>query len=213
MLAGFGREKIRTGILMKRLTYESGYALLTALVFLLILTTLGVVSMQSSTLEYRMGTNTAFYEIALQGSDGGRRATALLIDEHIFERGWTGVSRPNGMTVIDKDNANGADMLFLPGTSDANQSQEADNENLQVNTTLLQDIDYNQGQLAADIAVVQVATVTNQGAGTAQLSGYQGLGKSVSTGGFSTYYEVRSEGNSRGDAKAITASNYRYVPR
>ena len=195
------------GRLKQRVAQDAGYALFTSLVFLLILSTLGIVGMQSSTLEYRMGTNTAFHEQAFQSADGGRRATTILLDHHIQSRGWNGVDKPSGMTVLDKDSTDGADMLFLPAASQATA------EDLQQVSGPIQDIAYEQAPLSSSIAVVEVATITNKGAGSAQLSGYQGLGKSLSVGGFANIYEVRSTGSAKGNASTTIASNYRLIPR
>lgn len=191
--------------LKQRVIKDSGYALFTSLVFLLILTTLGVVGMQSSTLEYRMGTNTAFHEQAFQSADGGRRATTTLLDHHIQARGWNGVDMPSGMGVREENGE--AVMLFLPAASQTTA------EDLQLVHGPTKDIQYEQDPLSSSIAVVEVATITNKGAGSAQLSGYQGLGKSLAVGGFANIYEVRSTGSAKGNATTTVASNYRLIPR
>ena len=185
---------------------SQGFALFMALVFLLVMTTLGITMMNYSTLEYRMSVNTAFHEQAFQAAEGGRKAMTSILDEHIFERGWAGVSLPSGMTINDNNNDSRPDNLFITSTTNST-------EDLQQPTTLIEDASYSKASIKASISVISVGALANSGSGQEMFRGYDGLGQGSGSGGSARFFEVRSKGASNGNSTATIASHYRVILR
>lgn len=199
-----------------RASGQRGFALVTSLVLLLVLTLVGVFSMQGANMEYRMAANATFRDRAFQSSETGRRAMNGLVDKHVFERGWpNSITIPSGLSVLDKDTDGAPDTLFLGN---------AGSEDLLNDTTLIDDarlrIDGNAdgdhldaGDVDAAIQVFRTQVVTPPGAGMQMVSGYEGLGKAAAAGGTHLYFELRSDGLAAGSARATTAADYRTVVR
>ncbi len=196
---------------------QAGYVLATSLIFLLVITMVAVVGMQSTSMEYSISTNTALATRAFEAAEGGRAAADQVLDRHIFERGWGDeVDLPPTVTVLDKDGDNASDVLFTDNSegADALLNESA----LETDITFRVDADgdgkYTGDEDAkADIMVYKTGVVAATGAATAMVSGYEGLGKASAAGGAHIYFEIRSRGEAPGGAKAITANTFRVVVR
>lgn len=196
---------------------QTGYILVTSMVFLLVLTMVAVFGIQYSVLEYQMGTNTAFTTQAMEASESGRVATSKILNAHIYERGWNdAVEVPASLEVLDKDNQDGIDLLYV----DNSETPEAllGEEELDVDATYRLDGDgdaaYNgKKDVLADVAVYKTRVVNATGSGTAMVSGYEGLGKAAAAGGAKIFFELRSVGKAPNGAQVTTASDYRLVIR
>jgi Tfp pilus assembly protein PilX len=177
---------------------QSGAVLITALMFLTVLTLIGVVSMQTTSLDYRMSSNAVFKDRAMTASENARTAVASVIDDHLFERGWTSVVMPTGVVVVDA-----AKQLYV--LNDAGESL-ASTGSLTVDLTHTSD-----ANSSADVMVYKTQTKLAAGAGVAMISGYEGLGKAAASGGANVYFELRSRGKSTHSAQATTATEYRAI--
>ncbi|MGH8446954.1 MAG: pilus assembly PilX family protein, partial [Solimonas sp.] len=67
---------------------QNGYALVTAMIFLIILTLVALIAIRSTGLEIKMGANSAMRIEALEASETPRTALGPLLDAHVFARGW-----------------------------------------------------------------------------------------------------------------------------
>jgi hypothetical protein len=193
---------------------QQGYVLITAMIFLAILTLVAVVSMQSTTFGYQMSTNMVVKDRTFQFSETGRTGMAQVMDAHVFERGWnSAVMLPSGLDILDKDSSGGDDDLYLSNET---------GEDLYDDTSIVTDANYqvdgngdgdyvDGGDINAGISVYKTQAINAPGAGTAMSSGYEGLGKSVAAGGLHMYFELRSRGQSITGAQSVTASEYRVV--
>jgi hypothetical protein len=193
---------------------QNGYVLITAMIFLAILTLVAVVSSQSTTFEYKMSTNLVLKDRAFQSSETGRTAIGDVLDAHIFERGWdSAVNIPSGMAILDKDTSGAADDLYLAneaGEDLLNDNTLATDATYQVDAN--NDGDYTDGgDINATVSVIKTQAIAASGSGTAMSAGYEGLGKSVAAGGLHMYFELRGRGNSATGAQSVTASEYRVV--
>lgn len=197
--------------------HQQGYILVTGLLFLLVITMVGVASMNLSTVDYKISSNTAFHVDAFENAETARQtAGSELLFQYIKNRDWSGFgfTIPAGVTVVDTNRA-----LFMgneESTADLRNGVYGDVSTL---TTDLQfaldgnaDGDTNDGvDAVANIMVIKTDTRAAEGANTAQLSGYEGDGKGAAGGGTYNFFMLMSQGRSAANAAATTATDYRYV--
>lgn len=194
-----------------------GFALLTSLILLFTLTLVGIVAMHSTTLEYRMSTNSAYLSRAREISEAGRMAVSSLLPQHTYERSWSGIELPDGLELGDgADDGTEPDNRY--GGNEAGESFDVtDPDSLATDATFQIDVDANGDgdttdevdQFDADIKIYQTATKLDKGSGTAMVAGYEGLGKGAASGGTVLYYYVASEGKAPSGTRYWTSSDTR----
>ena len=202
---------------IKNHNHQSGYILVTGLLFLLVITLVGVTSMNLSTVDYKISSNTAFHVDAFENAESARKtAGSDLLFEYIKNRGWSGIgfSVPTGVGVVDNNRD-----LFMGNEEDAATLRSGVYGDISVLTTDIQfaldgntDGDTNDGvDAVAGIMVIKTDTRAAEGSNTAQLSGYEGDGKGAAGGGFYNFFMLMSQGRSAANAAAATSTDYRYV--
>lgn len=187
-----------------------GNVLVTGLIFVMVLTVLGVGSMQSSSLEYRMSTNTAFKKQAFEFSESGRSSVTQVIDSHIFGRGWTGVNTANGLAVLDKDNTGGSDLIYINESGESVTSPVEDAEfyiDENGNTT------YEVTEKVAGVSVFLAKDDVAKGNSAGAANGYSGAGKGIGNGGFHMFFQVQSDGTGNSNSRSSISTDFRYVAR
>ena len=216
---------------------QRGVALFVGLIFLIVLSLVAVIAMQSTFLEMRMSTNVARHEEAFQMSESMRTLVDPFLDQNMFNTGWP-VSWGGDVPDADFDFSalNAAQValfqssitkvggvpkkLYLQLDSPDASGTAGTTEDPNNPSTWVTDIAFSQanpngvGNIAANISIVPDGTVLNQGAGSAQSAGYRGLGVSSASGGASRYFEMQSVGLSPSDAsngRAVTIAQYRAV--
>ncbi|TBR40004.1 MULTISPECIES: pilus assembly PilX family protein [Dyella] len=102
---------------MNHLTYatlrmrhrQRGVALLVGLIFLVMLTLVSIVVMRGTMLEMHLSTATARHEQAFEASETTRAIPEVVINDHVFNRGWPkawGGDVPDGMFDLNTSFAN-----------------------------------------------------------------------------------------------------------
>ncbi|HET6906269.1 MAG TPA: PilX N-terminal domain-containing pilus assembly protein [Rhodanobacteraceae bacterium] len=220
---------------------QRGMALFVGLVFLVVLSLVAVIAMQSTFLEMRMATNVARHEEAFQMSDSMRGALGPFLEANLLTGGWPvswgGTAPdsqfdwssvcPNASLPVTAANCPlvntfktaiaGATTPFkqITGPLDPGE-QPYDPSTWVTDFTLTQANPNGIGKIAASISLVPDGIVPNQGSGTAQAAGYRGLGVSTAAGGFAKFFEVQAIGLSPSDGsngRAVTIAQYRTVTR
>lgn len=202
---------------------QTGMVLVISLILLLVLTLVAVIAMRSTSVDLQMTTNTMLQTRAFQGSESGRGMVASsgeLLGNHVFYRGWPGSTEipvpttsnftalPDGISIVDNTAElyieNNADMGDLSaGAVDMRYQIDGSDPN---NTSFDDQEDIN-----ADIFVTKLATVAAPGSGTAQVSGYEGIGAGAAGGGAHVYFDIRSRATAPGNARSVTGVDYRAV--
>jgi hypothetical protein len=220
---------------------QRGIALFVGLIFLVVLSLVAVIAMQSTFLEMRMATNVARHEEAFQMSDSMRGMMGPFVDYNLLNGGWP-VSWGGAVPDSDFDWSSVCPTASIPvtagncplvntfetaikaaptslkqitGSIDVNE-EPYDPSTWVTDLTLTQDNPNGIGKIAAAISLIPDGVVANQGSGTAQAAGYRGLGVSIAAGGFAKFFEVQSVGLSPDDGsngRAVTIAQYRAVTK
>lgn len=180
---------------------ESGYILITGMIFLLIIALVSVSSLEGVNLDYKISTNDSFKDIAFQNSESGRTLIGDRISYYTYHRQWEGVDDTG---------------LVIPGDYDPTVDVLQTGEDLYDTSTLAVDMTYElQSEsievMQAAINIVKAPGINSSGSGLQQLAGYEGLGKGAGSGSMFLLYEIRSSGFGPSNAKAVTASEYKVV--
>jgi len=200
----YSETKVSVGLrqnTLKRKT-QAGSVLAVSLLILLVLTLIAVTAMDGSSLGYKMSMNSIYHEEAFNNSESARTAVTGAVVQYLDGgEDWASVNMPDGLSV----DSNGGQISANNGAS----------ENIYNNASLQKDFSYSKAGITADIYVLKGPTSPNTaGAGSAQLTGYSGGGIGAGgAGGVYKYYEMRSNGTSKSNAKSWTAVEFRHVPK
>ena len=189
---------------------SKGNVLVVGLVFILVLTVLGVGSMQSSNLEYRMSTNTAFKKQTFEYSESGRSSVSQVLDPHIFGRGWTGVNTPSGLDVLDNDGTTGIDLIYENEPSELVTAPEDDAD---FYIDFDGDSNNDADEKVAGVSVYEIKSDIAVGTSAGTASGYSGAGKGLGNSGLHMFFQVVSSGEGSGESRSGVATDFRYVVR
>ncbi|MBI2801519.1 MAG: hypothetical protein HYX63_14775 [Gammaproteobacteria bacterium] len=201
---------------------EHGFALIVALVLLLVMTMIAVVAMRSTTLDLKMTTNTTLNRRAFQNSDGPRVAIGPALSYHVFYRGWP-QSIPGGVVpnstnfvippeVTVKD---GSKLYYMGDNGVIKDLPAPDGDGL---TPRAEDMHFfgnaNQGgrnDMVSSIWVTRTGAALAGGSGAAQGSGYIGTGVGAAGADAHVFLDLRSTGSAAGNAQVRTGADFRVL--
>ena len=184
---------------------QQGNVLVAGLIFVMVLTVLGVGAMQSSNLEYRMSTNTAFKKNAFEYSESGRAAMTQVLSQHLSEDSWTGVTMDGGLSILDNDGVSGADLMSENEGTETVGNPEEDAE-------YYIDVDGDgTNDLVAEVSVYSFDPIASPGSSLGQFGGSEGAGKSGGKGTYRRVLQVVSDGIGPSNARAAVATDFRHV--
>jgi len=178
---------------------QSGYILITGLIFLLGISLITISMVQGTNLDYKIASNETFKAVAFQGSESGRAVSGEAIAYYMYDRQWDGLTI-NGLTI-----PSGYDPfsdVLKTGEDLYNSSSLEVDLNFDLSSTAVETID-------AEINVIKAEGVQLNKSALNQLSAYEGLGKGAGAGGASILFELRSQGKGPADAVAVTASEFK----
>lgn len=202
---------------------QTGFVLITALIFLVVLTLVAVIAVKSTGLELRMSANNAMHTEAFEASEAPRQVTARLLEVLGFNSasGWpvsVGGATPNdqfafpipaSVTLYNSSGAAGGtplnwfvdipetDFDYTSFTPVARYSGDISTDG----TAAL--------EMTADIDVQRMRTAQKQGCGLGGSEGYGGTTPNC----VDFFFYITSRGVDPTNAAAYeTSSVYRYVP-
>ncbi len=200
---------------------DRGYALVTGLIFLTILTTVGIFTLRNTALEMMMSANNNKNAQAFEAAEATRMIVSTLIDPHVYNRGWPKTiggaidddffrnAIPTGLTI--SNNGNWYDRPFQTSSSfnpldlstvDAHYSDD------------IYSAGKNRFTLQGIAAVKPLRVDIQPGSNAAMSAGYEGLGKGAGAGGGNIFFYVVAQGQDPGaQATRYTAAIHRYVIR
>ena len=208
---------------MKRSSRQTsgGFALITAIIFLVLLTLVALAAIRGSGLEVKSSANNTLRATAFESSESTRALVSTLIDPLCYAGGWPGsiggeVSDaefasplPAGLTIANNNTATaGPDNWCVETEATFNPNPST------VDARYVRTLDRTQINGAASVQRLYIAGAV--GAGQAQGAGYSPPGIAVASGGGNIYFHVQSRGNERADAPEAsynTSAVYRYVIR
>lgn len=209
------------------LNTERGYALITAIVFLVILSTVGVITLRNTGLEIRMNANNNRQTEAFEAAELARTLTAQLLEPHLRTRGWPASAGglipdarfahaiPKGMTLGKNSEGTAPASWHEVEMSDSSDFNPLDMSTIAAhyysNVAAKESKDFI---VQAAVSVKKLHVDMNPGNGVAMASGYQGLGQSAAKGGSNLYLNITAHGKDPfSQASSFTSSDYRYVIR
>ena len=172
---------------------QQGYALITSILFLVLLTIVALSTLKSSGLEARMGANSALHAQAFESSESTRYIMDNMVDESLFNRGWpvaiggTVANTEFDPTITTMLNACGSATTSTPGVCITKVSSVPRNwfsgnsecggstpcasfpNNLDLDATYTQLIDSHGNTLTGNVYVYKLNTTLAAGEGTQQV--------------------------------------------
>lgn len=203
---------------------ERGFALIVALVLLLVMTMIAVVAMRSTTLDLKMTTNTTLNRRAFQNSDGSRVSIGPALSSHVFYRGWpvsAGGTVPNSpafvipteVTVID-----GTKLYYMGENGVIKDLPKPDGDGL---TPRVEDMRFradvngngtvDSDDMFSNLWVTRSGAALAGGSGAAQGSGYIGTGVGAAGADAHVFLDLRSRGSALGNAQVRTGADFRVL--
>lgn len=216
---------------------QRGIALFVGLVFLIVLSLVAVIAMQSTLLEMRMSTNVARHQEAFQMSDSMRGVMGPFIQYNLATGGWPAswggavpdndfdwsVVCPTASIPVNAVNCPlvktvktaiiAGSLKQITGALDTGEVPYLPNKWL-TDLTFTQTNPNGIGDIADNISMIPDGVSANSGAGEAQAAGYQGKGHSIAAGGHANFFQVQSVGLSPSDGtngRAVTIAQYGVV--
>jgi PilX N-terminal len=217
---------------------QRGATLFVGLMFLLVLTLVALVSMQSTTLEMKMATNQAQRQSAFQSAESMRLMAGAIVSQNTLNRGmknftgsalsWANTSgsgtvggQPGGGASCTSATLGAAQQLYQnDNASTYSTTWHTINGLFQGNVpnATATTIAGNPNKLLTDCTHASTGTVawsnvyaigTRNTPGTGSAQNESATGVGASGGGATKWFEIRSQGQVGNGAVAVTAAEYR----
>ena len=185
---------------------SGGFALIVALVLLLVMTMVAVIAMRSTTLDLKMATNTAVGRRAFQASESIRAMLSAMWGDAVRNEGWPaslGGSQadskfPPGINTDLQVHAPSADPQSMPSNLADVEGARSTTPDISYSVDLNGDGVIGEEDLKADVWVTKIGTHPEH-PGCNTCNPYPAF----------LFYELRSRGYSAGHAETQTSANFR----
>lgn len=191
---------------------QKGFVLISALIFLVILTLVITFGLSNSKLEFKMSKNAAENLRAFNNSEGARTVSVKAFQDYAFRGNWVdndggtaGIQPETNLTVVDTVRNMAA--INPVGALLTNHSTIEDPDG---NGTLDPDMTYNLSGQTTNIYVMRTGSQLLPGSDPSFASGGEGAGSGAASGGSYGLYELRSDGQAADAAESMTAADLRY---
>lgn len=186
---------------MKTLNNEDGMILLTVLILMFIATLLGVISINSSTIEVQLAGNEKKVSTAFAAAEAGLDLSIAVIELSLAEKKLY----PSSFNVLDRDGvAQGVvmDTAISPGTSktqlyneiaDPTFSNDTDTTESATPDIFIPDLGVG---VEVSIDIDRLYSEIIAGGALEFAMGYEGVGAGAAGGGVAVYYRINSAGGS-----------------
>ena len=180
---------------------QKGSALPIAMMVMVLLTFVGLFSLQSTGLELMISGNERLYQKAFMGADGGTETGVEVLEENLFLRGFPS-TQVDDVSIVTSNlylntgldlpaNCPGGSCKPGPGNRDAFYSPPTGNEQTNMrmggNTSL------------------------STGGAIQMIAGYEGKGKGAAAGGVWITYDVRAQHQGFNSSEAVVNIRWRHV--
>lgn len=173
---------------------EEGYILITSMLLLLVLTIIGLSAIGTGTLENVMSGNFRLKERNVSKAGAGAEISTAVIERTVREQDDL------GFTNIVTDAGLPTELRSSPFDNDG-----ATDVNFRVDTPATEPTNVN-------VDIDKMYSKWMGGSSIEFASGYEGIGKSASSG-FNTYYRINATGTDLVSSTARVGTVYRYVPK
>jgi len=179
---------------------QDGSVIVSALLILLILTIVGISATSTSTIEVQISTNDKLHKMAFYAADGGSEAGIELVEQNIEERGFG-----TGPTTWGATN--------IPNTNTSFYANEEDTATPENNIPTATNRDVQIPNVGGEDVNLRIYGNTRLSTGNAlQLAaGYEGKGQSISGGGATIVYDIRSFASGPRNEQARVLLRWRHL--
>ena len=169
---------------MKRNHDERGSTLITTLVLLMVVTLVGIIAVNTATVDIQIAGNAKRATGALEGAEAGTNLSVPIIESTIVSGGILTPSAPTGV-ITGLDTGNLANEIMANDVNDPDTPSGAPD----VSITNLSRVNVN---VDIDYLFTSAVTGGNQNMGM----GYEGIGAGSAGGGAASIYRLQGEGTS-----------------
>ena len=181
-----------------RQTRQSGIALISVLVMMVMLTLVATISMRTTNIDLRMAKNSRDKSVAFQIADGTVGQVDDILANHMFYRGWSGFTLAAGFATTDPNS-----VLYEADVTDPFDFADPNRK----------DLTYSHGDFNADIFISRIRASIAFGSGVSLGEGYSGLGRGAAGGGGFLFFDISSRSNYINNSSSTTGGFYRLTIR
>ncbi len=170
------------------LKQDKGHVLITSLLPLLVMTIIGIAAIETSTFENILSGNIRLRETNLSTADAGSEISTAVIERVVREQDT------KGFTDLIKDSDLATELRTTAFSTDS------------------LDVGFDTGTQTVSVDIDKMYAKWIGGTAMEFASGYEGIGKSGSSG-FYAFYRINSTSTGMMTSEAVVGAIYRYVPK
>jgi len=193
---------------------ESGFALVIAMMIMVVLTMLGIFATDNSIMEINISGNDKVAKEAFFRADGGSQAGSELIEENVScPNGFTSpyaIIRIDGVDVFEKDFAHNKQIGDINGATSATTLADLPSDTVRSIRIPSDPANRSDTVPHTNLAVWGVTKLMT-GSALQMVAGYEGKGKGLAAGGAYIEYDLHSQHIGLSNSEAKISSLWRHV--